>query len=113
MDIFISLILETSSVSTLSNMVPTPAWWALLRCTCRPVANNIPSFTDIERCEKAAISNSFQPVIDILNSCLNYFDFNKLLSDVKGDLLPLVLILIKSILEICLILLLNSISGGK
>lgn len=61
LSIFISRILATSSVRTRSNMVPTPAWWALLLCTWRPVASSIPSFTTIDRCEKPAISSSFQP----------------------------------------------------
>lgn len=42
-------------------MAPTPALWALLRCTCSPVASRIPSFTDIERCENDAMRSSFQP----------------------------------------------------
>lgn len=45
----------------LSKMEPTPALWALLRCTCRPVASRIPSCTDTERWEKEAMSSSFQP----------------------------------------------------
>lgn len=42
-------------------MAPTPALWALLRCTCSPVARRMPSFTAMERCEKEAMSSSFQP----------------------------------------------------
>lgn len=42
-------------------MEPTPALWALLLWTWRPVANRMPSFTVTERCEKEAISSSFQP----------------------------------------------------
>ena len=61
LSIFISRIFATSSVRTRSNMVPTPAWWALLLCTWRPVASSIPSLTTIDRCEKPAISSSFQP----------------------------------------------------
>lgn len=45
----------------LSKMAPTPALWALLRCTCSPVASRIPSLTAMERCEKEAMSSSFQP----------------------------------------------------
>jgi len=63
LSIFISLILATNSVNTRSNMVPTPAWWALLLWTCKPVANNIPSFTTVDLCENAAINSSFQPEI--------------------------------------------------
>ena len=47
--------------SDLSKMAPTPALWALLRCTCSPVANRIPSFTAIDRCENDAMRSSFQP----------------------------------------------------
>ena len=61
LSMFISLILATSSVSTRSKMVPTPAWWALLRWTWRPVASRMPSFTWMERCENPPISSSFQP----------------------------------------------------
>lgn len=61
LSIFISRIFATSSVRTRSNMVPTPAWWALLLCTWRPVASSIPSLTTIDRCEKPAIRSSFQP----------------------------------------------------
>lgn len=42
-------------------MAPTPALWALLRWTCSPVANRIPSLTAIERCENDAMRSSFQP----------------------------------------------------
>lgn len=42
-------------------MAPTPALWALLRWTCSPVANRIPSLTAIERCENDAMSSSFHP----------------------------------------------------
>lgn len=45
----------------LSKMAPTPALWALLRWTCSPVASRIPSFTEMDRWEKEAISSSFQP----------------------------------------------------
>lgn len=45
----------------LSKMAPTPALWALLRWTWRPVAKRIPSLTVMERCEKEAMSSSFQP----------------------------------------------------
>ncbi|KAG7230829.1 hypothetical protein INR49_019643, partial [Caranx melampygus] len=45
----------------LSKMEPTPALWALLLWTWRPVANRMPSFTVTERCENEAISSSFQP----------------------------------------------------
>lgn len=61
LSIFISRILATSSVRTRSKMVPTPAWWAELRWTVRPVAKTMPSLTSTERWEKAAISSSFQP----------------------------------------------------
>ena len=47
--------------SYLSKMDPTPALWALLLWTWRPVANNMPSLTVTERCEKEAMSSSFQP----------------------------------------------------
>lgn len=50
--------------SNLSNMAPTPALWALFRCTCNPVANSIPSFTVIERCENDAMRSSFHPERD-------------------------------------------------
>lgn len=53
--------------SNLSNMAPTPALWALFRCTCNPVANNIPSFTAIERCENDAMRSSFHPERDRRN----------------------------------------------
>ncbi|TNN57126.1 hypothetical protein EYF80_032711 [Liparis tanakae] len=43
-------------------MAPTPALWALLRWTCRPVASRMPSFTEMERWENDAIRSSFQPV---------------------------------------------------
>ena len=42
-------------------MAPTPALWALLRCTCSPVASRIPSLIAIERCENDAMRSSFQP----------------------------------------------------
>lgn len=42
-------------------MAPTPALWALLRWTCSPVANRIPSLTAMERCENDAMSSSFHP----------------------------------------------------
>lgn len=42
-------------------MEPTPALWALLRCTCSPVARRMPSCTETERCEKEAIRSSFHP----------------------------------------------------
>lgn len=45
----------------LSKMEPTPALWALLLWTWRPVANRMPSFTVTERCENEAIRSSFQP----------------------------------------------------
>jgi len=45
----------------LSKMEPTPALWALFLWTWRPVANRMPSFTVIERCENEAIRSSFQP----------------------------------------------------
>lgn len=51
-----------SDVCYLSKIAPTPALWALFLCTCRPVASRIPSFTEMERWEKDAISSSFQPV---------------------------------------------------
>lgn len=44
-----------------SKMEPTPALWALLLWTWRPVANRMPSFTVTERCENEAIRSSFQP----------------------------------------------------
>lgn len=47
--------------SDLSKMEPTPALWALLRWTWRPVARRIPSFTVTERWENEAMSSSFQP----------------------------------------------------
>ena len=61
LSIRMSRILVTSSVSTRSKMLPTPAWCAELRWTVRPVASTMPSRTSIERCENAAISSSFQP----------------------------------------------------
>ncbi len=61
LSIFISRILETSSVRTRSKMVPTPALCAELRCTWSPVASRIPSLTATERCENPAIRSSFQP----------------------------------------------------
>lgn len=45
-------------------MAPTPALCALFLWTWRPVANNMPSFTLIERCEKEAMRSSFHPVTD-------------------------------------------------
>lgn len=45
-------------------MAPTPALWALLRCTCSPVANRIPSLIAIERCENDAMRSSFQPAAE-------------------------------------------------
>lgn len=45
----------------LSKMAPTPALWALFRCTWSPVARRIPSFTAMERWEKEAIRSSFHP----------------------------------------------------
>lgn len=45
----------------LSKMAPTPALWALFLWTWRPVARRIPSLTAMDRWEKEAISNSFQP----------------------------------------------------
>lgn len=42
-------------------MAPTPALWALFRWTWSPVARRIPSFTAMDRCEKEAMSSSFQP----------------------------------------------------
>lgn len=45
----------------LSKIEPTPALWALLRWTWRPVASRMPSFTVTERCEKEAMRSSFQP----------------------------------------------------
>lgn len=47
--------------TNLSKMEPTPALWALLLWTWRPVANRMPSFTVTERCENEAMSSSFQP----------------------------------------------------
>jgi hypothetical protein len=61
LSIFISLILLTNSVSTLSNMPPTPASWAEDLYTVTPGASKIPSFTDMLRCEKDAMRSSFQP----------------------------------------------------
>lgn len=54
-------MLELRIKAYLSNMEPTPALCALLRCTCKPVASKIPSCTETERWEKEAISSSFQP----------------------------------------------------
>lgn len=45
-------------------MAPTPALWALLRWTCSPVANRIPSLIAIERCENDAMRSSFQPAAE-------------------------------------------------
>lgn len=45
-------------------MAPTPALWALLRWTCSPVANRIPSLIAIERCENDAMRSSFQPAVE-------------------------------------------------
>ncbi len=53
--------LKTLTFTNLSKMAPTPAVCALFLWTWRPVANNIPSFTAIERCEKEAIRSSFHP----------------------------------------------------
>lgn len=50
--------------TNLSKMEPTPALWALLRCTCKPVARRMPSCTDTERWEKEAMSSSFQPGLE-------------------------------------------------
>lgn len=87
LSISMSFILDTSSVRTLhdrkaanmetkrrsqemilhlfatylSKIEPTPALWALLRWTWRPVASRMPSFTVTERCEKEAMRSSFQP----------------------------------------------------
>lgn len=63
LSIFISRILDTSSESTRSNIVLMPDCCAVFRCTVVPVAKTIPSFTSMERWEKAAISNSFQPAL--------------------------------------------------
>lgn len=46
-------------------MAPTPALWALLRWTCSPVANKIPSLIAIERCENDAMRSSFQPAVEM------------------------------------------------
>lgn len=62
LSIFISRIFDTSSDSTRSNIEATPACCAELRCTV-PDARTIPSFSSMERWEKAAISNSFQPAL--------------------------------------------------
>lgn len=83
LSIFISRIFATSSVSTLSNIPPTPTWCAeflkekdivtnnqafLYECSylliVRPVANTMPSLDSMERCENAAMSNSFQPALN-------------------------------------------------
>ena len=66
LSIFSSRIFATSSVRTRSKMAPTPAWCAVLRWTCRPVDSRMPSVTAIDRCEKPAISSSFQPTTDDL-----------------------------------------------
>lgn len=61
LSIFISLILATSSVRTLSNIRPTPAWWAESRVTWRPEAKIITSCTESDLWEKLAMRSSFQP----------------------------------------------------
>ena len=62
---FISLILETSSVSTLSNIIPTLAWCAVFLCMCRVFERTMLSLTVVERCEKLMMSSSFHPKKEI------------------------------------------------
>lgn len=63
LSIFISRIFATNSESIRSNIPNAPACCAEPRFTVISIVRTILSFTSMERWEKAAISNSFQPFL--------------------------------------------------